>query len=264
MSIKIFGGVRLHCTNLIDLSKKVAEWRERVKELTIAKINEYVAEECARLHDARVIGMPSNIPDDSSIATYVRMAVLYAGDDPTPHQLEAPDTGFTLTILPLSRRKTLGIVHVSESGWREEFTQLPWVSDYAYWNNSDRPDEISASEWRRRAKDWDKAISPYGFPSEIGMTLDCSHKRYFPRKDELLAAQPPLHKRAMKHALTLVMNAKSAQLKNEGVDTTSISAFLRLHDWATRDETGKAEVDKLAVELMLRLPERIEAEHIFR
>lgn len=35
-------------------------------------------------------------------------------------------------------------------------TPPAWMRDYAYWNNTDSPEEISEEDWRERGKTWDR------------------------------------------------------------------------------------------------------------
>jgi len=45
-----------------------------------------------------------------------------------------------------------------------------WVKDYAYWNNTDRPDELSAAQWSARRKKWDE-LTGYGNASHNARRL---------------------------------------------------------------------------------------------
>jgi len=43
--------------------------------------------------------------------------------------------------------------------WLLKGFELPeFAEDFSYWNNSDRPDELSDREWNRRGRTWDKII----------------------------------------------------------------------------------------------------------
>lgn len=42
-----------------------------------------------------------------------------------------------------------------------EFLKLPGVEEYGYWNNTDRPEKLTAAQWNRRAKTWDELIPGY-------------------------------------------------------------------------------------------------------
>lgn len=52
----------------------------------------------------------------------------------------------------------------------------PRVEDYAYWNNTDRPEEVSARAWAARARTWDTMIKRW----EQMLTLDiCSYNGFY-------------------------------------------------------------------------------------
>lgn len=53
--------------------------------------------------------------------------------------------------------------HVYAIGYGECWNQFdryvpPGAEDYCYWNNVDRPDDVSAPAWRQRGKTWDAAF----------------------------------------------------------------------------------------------------------
>lgn len=47
-----------------------------------------------------------------------------------------------------------------------------FLTDYHYQNQTDRPEDISDTEWNLREKDWDKAIGPDYIPSQHGFAVD--------------------------------------------------------------------------------------------
>lgn len=48
--------------------------------------------------------------------------------------------------------------------WKFEYypilEQQKYLSDFQYWNNTDRPKEISEKDWEKRYYLWEKAIGP--------------------------------------------------------------------------------------------------------
>ena len=38
------------------------------------------------------------------------------------------------------------------------FEAPEWVEDYPYWDNTDRPNDIPASTWRQRGRNWDRVV----------------------------------------------------------------------------------------------------------
>ncbi len=66
-------------------------------------------------------------------------------------------------------RKTLGMFFGDYSYYKILFEDTENIADYHYQNQTDKPDDISDTEWKRRAKDWDKAIGPDYIPLNHGM-----------------------------------------------------------------------------------------------
>lgn len=64
--------------------------------------------------------------------------------------------------------------------YRVELFKIPGVRDYAYWNNTDRDEEVTRREWKKRGDVWDKILdSRYFFDHKIIVhTLDFSPGEY--------------------------------------------------------------------------------------
>ena len=61
---------------------------------------------------------------------------------------------------------------VAELAKDKEFSEKYGIKDYEYWNNTDKPDEISNREWNQREKDWDKALPGLGVPAQFGIVVN--------------------------------------------------------------------------------------------
>ena len=89
----------------------------------------------------------------------------------------------SLVLFPLSKRRTLFVAFggilpnilykYSTSNEKEciSFREEYGFGDYHYQNQTDRPDNVSAREWARRRKDWDKVI-PRGSYAENGIVVN--------------------------------------------------------------------------------------------
>lgn len=61
-------------------------------------------------------------------------------------------------------------LYTQEDSMRKAFEQLPFVEEYSYWNNTDRPSSISEKEWNSRRDAWDKVGMLH---DQSGMTINC-------------------------------------------------------------------------------------------
>lgn len=58
-----------------------------------------------------------------------------------------------------------------------------WCSDFSYWNNADKDDDVTEEDWERRKKYWD--AMPYTPPSEsaVGFTQPCEYAIILANRD---------------------------------------------------------------------------------
>lgn len=75
------------------------------------------------------------------------------------------DFDFNVSLLPLPD-KTLLIPFGENAKCRKIFQK--YTQEYGYWNNCDKPDEISDEEWEQRRHDWDLVLPGIGIPKENG------------------------------------------------------------------------------------------------
>ena len=75
------------------------------------------------------------------------------------------DFDFNVSLLPLPD-KTLLIPFGENVKCQKIFKK--YTQEYGYWNNCDKPDEISDEEWEQRRHDWDIVLPGVGVPKENG------------------------------------------------------------------------------------------------
>ena len=78
------------------------------------------------------------------------------------------DYDFEVSLFPRTR-DTLAIPYTEEPRLLDWFFALPFVQEYGYWNNSDKPDSIPQREWGTRKRAWDRAF--YSRPNETDLTM---------------------------------------------------------------------------------------------
>lgn len=67
------------------------------------------------------------------------------------------DVELGLYMLPKSG-KIVGIAYEERVGALEHLLTVPGIAEFTYFNNTDRPDELSAREWSRRARIWKQVL----------------------------------------------------------------------------------------------------------
>lgn len=94
------------------------------------------------------------------------------------------------------------------------FEAMPEVEAYGYWNNTDRPDEVTEAEWDERRAFWDRVLPGYQPPAEVMLSWSL-RGTYNPgvmmlaskRSPLILEEMPDLDRRARRAAQEAVSTA---------------------------------------------------------
>lgn len=71
------------------------------------------------------------------------------------HTFSDADIGYEVALLPDPTTGDIVFRVFSESrGYTKELAKQTWCSDFSYWNNTDRDENISEEEWARREAFW--------------------------------------------------------------------------------------------------------------
>ena len=77
------------------------------------------------------------------------------------------DLSAKICFFPISDNRFLIMFYGNEE-LRDWFANQTEVSEYSYWNGSDKPKRISAKEWEKRKNDWNNALHT-GIPMSSGL-----------------------------------------------------------------------------------------------
>lgn len=117
----------------------------------------------------------------------------------------------------------MGMVQEERTGALKHLLTVPGIEDFAYWNNTDRPDTLTDEAWSERSKTWDRLLDSPTTPV-VSLRVVPGYVAY----DELLAEVPSLHSRAEECARNTVQNEALLAYKNspEGIASKdSVSRF---------------------------------------
>jgi len=124
----------------------------------------------------------------------------------------------------------IGYVMGKEEYYTNLIEQLDYVSDYSYWNNTDKPDNISEKEWNERRKNWNKIfdkdllVGASGFSISLPMTEERAFKTISANMT-IQIDEPELRK--ISHALIL----DSIDFKHNKSDYQKVvEAFFKIAD----------------------------------
>ncbi len=88
------------------------------------------------------------------------------------------DVEMDLFLFPDGER-TLFIVNSDSSDLTAMIAKMPNVQNYQYWDNLDKPDQVSSEDWEARRKDWEKMLPGTGRPADRCLVLSMTHSELY-------------------------------------------------------------------------------------
>jgi hypothetical protein len=117
--------------------------------------------------------------------------------------IREPGLDFTAScsLFPVHKKKTLILFYAEDKAIKEFWESLPFIDEYYYFNNSDRPKEISRSQWIERRDNWDKAWG-HGAAADSSYTFRFNDERLpWPSWIENINQHLPSNERRANHLL---------------------------------------------------------------
>lgn len=165
--------------------------------------------------------------------------------------LRAPDQDFGLRIwvYPYNSKKTLFFVDCEKRSYWPIIDK--YLTPYGYWNNTDRPDDITKNEWNRRGLEWNNVLDnqDYSLKFELFCNDDFPLPGYFEEDvyELIFKHIPSKEERAKNLAANIIKNKKINELYEQLEDKSSYSFIYEAMDFI-KSEDGKKLVNELAQE----------------
>ena len=116
------------------------------------------------------------------------------------------DFSFNLIVIPI-KGKVLAIYYTEQNEYIEALMYMGEVSEYGYWNDSDKPAELTEEEWQTRREDWDIALPGIGIPADNGFDIQLiTDTCMYPNIEKVVGYVKPLSDRIKYHAKRCLIN----------------------------------------------------------
>lgn len=239
MSIKIFNAFELRGCSLEQALTEL----QKLRPLAYRKACEIVAKEVVERAtlgwDAFQNGIESPAIEQNSGVSYLFAAALSIADeqeDVRRTQRKAPDVDIALSVCLIpTEGRVLGIGYGVRSDMRELLTLLPGYISYEYWDNQERPSEISEQEWDSRAKAWATALPGWCAPAEVGFSYALVSEEARPSLDaataELVSVAPLPTAEVRAAALLGVLYDHGKTTLPEATSTRAVRVLLASSAW---------------------------------
>lgn len=160
--------------SLSDAIKWCMSLRTEIQQIMYQKDAQELLSAAVRVYDQKMLEKLSWASDvrvnDSKSAFLAAYRIL---DE--EHREEAKAYGKrvpSIVVLPHGRSVYAIVYAPKAEELIEKYIQAGVWRDFSYWNNTDRPDELTSSQWARRKKVWDEIFTDSSIPSEVGVNIN--------------------------------------------------------------------------------------------
>lgn len=145
MSTKLYHGIRFKYRNMADILQQLISIRKETVKL---------ANELLTVNDLKLFIVDKNILNKTD---YEIEKELINELNSNCRVIWSPKFNFTISLIPEKNGYVYGYYFADNV--KEYFEKIePFVEDYHYQNQCDKPDNISNREWNNRRKKWDKIL----------------------------------------------------------------------------------------------------------
>ncbi len=269
MSTKVYNGFRVRGATSLDSAFRIIntkETRESLRRLIETLTLRCAAKLSQRTYDRMVLGLSDDKP------TTLYRAIWNAHDDIAKRQQASKDSNrrdpgvdfaLEISLIPCGRQ-VLGLSFPGSSKIAEWLLTRPFHEDYSFWDNSDRPEEVTGPEWNARSRTWGRVFRDSSIPAELGVTLQLnppmfsfaiaqSRSAYIPHFDSV-------EKRAETYAIETIRDMQMKKLSPDYPDKKDFWNLFRLSGEFTKTPEGQEMVTRLAEDYLVRLPDLTTAE----
>lgn len=163
------------------------------------------------------------------------------------------DWDLNVSILPWDGR-IYGLFFTDRPEMRDLLRAQEWFEPFAYWDSTDRPDDLDDAEWQRRCDIWDGILAqdPAGRPSGCGLSADLASGRAFPALELIHANLPSFESRvawiARNRVVAAVHEAARSRLTDDEWKASAMQLTIKALSWLeTTDGKAKLEAEEAEV-----------------
>lgn len=145
-----------------------------------------------------------------------------------------------------------------EKDFMNSLKELDILEEYDYWNNTDKPDNISNEEWKERALVWENIFKKSSIPNEVALNLDITSDFIdFISKEDILKynteeniqkRKETIYKRILEKEFLL--KQKEQHTNNEEVALNYIDFINSLDTNELKEKAHKLEIIDITEELL--------------
>ena len=240
MSIKIYNGYYLPFMELNELYQIVQGFKTQINMASEELFNKAIAVIATDIIDSIKIGLQEH-KRSSPVLVQAYFKLIEKQEEAKRTNSRSPlDFSCSVCFIPvISRKKIYCLLYTEQKDFKNIWEAVPGVIFYPYWDNTDKPREISDKEWWARGQEWSEALGK-GTPADAGFLIECGNKG-FPSVEKMLPFIPSFTERVEKNARRITIKNKMKEIissQKNGNSTTS-TLYPKILEWLKTPEGQK-------------------------
>lgn len=175
MSTKIYTGIKINSTDIWDIEKQIRETMNKTFDQKNRELTENYIKDAYAKSIAEFIQQGTELPTVAKLMT--QALLLYRDDKHEPDYIDTLQARVKIYPPLEGVEGLLGFVENKE--YFSDLLKSPLIEDYSYWDNTDRPEEVSEEEWDERRENWnlildrsDLLLTRTGIQIDLGRELE--------------------------------------------------------------------------------------------
>jgi len=248
-------GFKFRTDDFLVIHKAICDYRKKLAPIVKEKGARIIASLATNVIDLCSCGLDGIVPENTVPYSFALRSVKIRSDVVEATQLSDPDVDFSCSVVVLPCDfGVFGLFYSDHVEFRDIWFRKTIVERFEYWNDGEKPEEISDADWKLRSEQWSSALRKFdGVPSMNGFLAECVGKYDYVVKDMnmLLEYIPDFESRVSEMALRILGLTAIQRDGNEG-PFKDLNEFLA---WSDTPE-GQAELeDKKTVVRSLLFPQ---------
>ena len=164
MTLKIYNGFRFGTSDIRTVTVQAEAFRDRLVALHDQALLGIVVSKAVATLDRATAGLsePSDPRGEHLPAAFQEVERRQTEVRTTLRRDPQVDFEFFIRFYVDPRDgQFLGSVHTEVAAWRDLWFQEPGITDWSFWDSTDKPDTVSKGEWEDRRTSWDRVLG-YG------------------------------------------------------------------------------------------------------
>ena len=179
MSTKLYDGILitepLSWKIIREIRENIEQTFEQLnKKLTIEYFNEEYARTILKTHSQalEIYKNPDDKEEDHGIYFNALQRFKKEENEFFKNKLLCKVHLFEPVVGTNSEKSPAYVINNNEPEYLNNLLKLPYIKEYGYWNNTDKPDELTEEEWDERRSDWNEVLDRNFFFTGSGISID--------------------------------------------------------------------------------------------